>query len=442
MKKVILLLLLVLFASSVYGALSDGLRAGYNFDDANISSNTLYDLTPNNYDMTMANHASTGGVIGEARNFTGTGSGATISSNWALTNANTNWSISYWINTRTNDAVKYVLSFGCDYDAKSYFLPTPTFRPIVLYDGATAQYNEYTNIPLKTWTHVAIVRNNANTSGELKTWVNGVEVDSDDLSITVRSLSEATCSIMRSVTGDNLAGAMDDLYIWNSRSLSYDEIQTLYNEGNGCTYPFTDCGEVPPTPTISINTDMNNTNPYKEINLSIKFNGTLSDTTTNLYSCSLWKNNVLINQSLNINMTKDNYFYLDTTFLDESWILNINCSNAEAQDNTSNYIYGFDTFLKSSAVYLIEDNGILNNLKEEITMLPLVFLYIFFLIYGYWLVKTANFWIGLVFLIGTLVFDVYFGLYYISAYLGIGVMFLVIGLGKVPMFLFVKAYKR
>ena len=99
------------------------------------------------------------------------------------------------------------------------------------------------NIPINNWVHVAGVINN----GNVELYINGLpdngnavtNIDSSNLVFTNGRVTLGTARLFSGSynTARWFRGEIDEAGIW-TRPLPDDEIQTLYNSGNGLQYPF------------------------------------------------------------------------------------------------------------------------------------------------------------------------------------------------------------
>lgn len=110
-----------------------------------------------------------------------------------------------------------------------------------------------------------------------------------------------------------------------------------------------------PSPTLTINTDMvNGTKNYNADNLTIGYNGTFSNIDTDLFNCTLYNVSTVLNTSLEVNLSQNQFFYLDTTDTDGTFKFNIHCEQTGiVNDTTTNYTYFIDSinpYLQSTVV--------------------------------------------------------------------------------------------
>lgn len=302
-------------------------------------------------------------------------------------------------------------------------------------DGSSSDFGDY-NVPIDTNWHMWTLTKQGTT---YKIYKDGLQVDTESNAVAIAddtSLDMAFCQRNDDVT--YLIGLMDEVGIWN-RTLTDDEINiSLYNYGNGIAYANI-TGEGPaPEPTFHINSSLENDAGFDDLTLNISYNGTFANENTTIATCSLWENNVLVNQSTG-NISYNNFFVIDTSFRDGTYLYSINCSNYEIYGNTSVFTYVMDTYSKSLSAYVIENNEKINEIYTEVmTMIPIIMLYLGLLFFGYWMITTYNFWLGMPLILGTMMFDVHLAAIYYNTYLGVGAFFLVMLLGKIPMMWFLR----
>lgn len=135
-----------------------------------------------------------------------------------------------------------------------------------------------------------------------------------------------------------------------------DNVSIYYNETGGS----------PPTPTLTINHNLANTDNVN-YDLNFTYNGTISDT-TDIFNCTLWVDDILNQTDSNVNLSVlQNFDYLVTDQVG-NFSINISCENADVSDNTGSYYYAIDPV----DPVITETSGFVNNsilvLSNDLTL--------------------------------------------------------------------------
>ncbi len=258
MKKIIFILLVILPSIS-YGQmiLSNGVRrvipaaaAGTTLDNGLVAywqmdeaSGTVYDETANNNDGTGTGIAqsTTGGKIGGAVTFDATdeidcGNGASLT-------LDSKGTISAWVYPTTLQLYGAVVSkFNFSTDRNGYGIRVSTSGRITLElaNGTTNQNIQSSTdavIAINGWYHIV-----ATWDGTyVNIYLNGVK-RATNVSQTVTPVSNVyNFHIGRDAvytsTNGNWNGLIDEVAVYN-RVLGQSGVDSLYNSGNGITYPF------------------------------------------------------------------------------------------------------------------------------------------------------------------------------------------------------------
>jgi len=220
-------------------ALTDNLRAYYNFDES--SGTNLPDVVGSTYNGTLNNMGDedwVSGILGNALNFDDSddfvdGDMENVISDYGTA------SFSMWVDMGTNGAILSTdlpaknddLAFG--EDAGKFYVQRAD-------EDTNQYYTIYTNDAYDSGTFHHFV-GVLNSSG-MFLFVDGV-VQNDHNSFYEASTNQVGWKFSK----PNLwGGTVDEVGIWD-RSLTLSEIQELYNSGVGLTYPFVEADETPPT---------------------------------------------------------------------------------------------------------------------------------------------------------------------------------------------------
>lgn len=334
MKKtnlfLILGIILIIGSINVFGDnLTDGLIVYYNY-------NNNYTDSLNTYNSTNVGTVLQLGLIGNGVYF----NGSTYITTTISVTANTT---SLWFKALASSRDNDVIFSQRTSDTNGYrFGKKSTSNNLTLKVGST-EYNINQDYFNNTWHHLIITRN-----GSTNTLV---YLDS------VLKLSTPVWTTVGNIRfGDEYngvyfyVGMIDEVAIYN-RQLNLSEIQQLYNNGTGLTYPF-----IPVTTNFTI-TNINVFNSQYIYNFSALINGITYNTTTgtittnllsnatSLYNITIISNNMFnktyinYNVSTNLNANQDQYPIL---YLINAW----NNSNITVSNITINNInYGSTTNL-------------------------------------------------------------------------------------------------
>lgn len=193
--------------------------------------------------------------------------------------------------------------------------------------------------PSGSWDHICLWRDADTTNTTL--YVNNVNKASKIQAAGTGNAAFRICSQHTGAAG-LLTGYIDEFGIWNRSLDPTTEITALYNSGTGFFYPF--INPPPVQGTLTLNTNLVNTINYNDLFINITYNGTESDTSQNIYNCSLYNGTDVLNTSNNVNVTILNYITIDTTNVEQNYNLSVNCvSGVGINDTTANYSYKVDT---------------------------------------------------------------------------------------------------
>jgi len=222
------------------------------------------------------------------------------------------------------------------------------------------------NLQVNTW-YFVVATYNAST-GYQYIYVNGVEEASQDTTDTTgifEGVAPLTLGARYTSAGaktDFFNGIVDEIGIWNV-SLSLAEIEEIYNNGNGLSYPFEseisnpiitnisiESDQYDTTPTFNLITDINSTCGYSETNSSYtecEITGELNHNCT-FNTLSIGNNTLYFNCSNVLNST---YWSTNSTTIE---ILSIPA--AEPEINGDNFIilaeYCKEQYLKNESIYI------------------------------------------------------------------------------------------
>lgn len=361
MKKIIILYLfgIILLSSFTNAALSDGLVAYYSMDGG--STTGLLNSVPNGVNITKVGNPTynTNGKIGGSWTVTGTGTSATPTDRLyinfinPINSATNSWTISVWQNfpsTFTSD--KTIFWFG----TMSGSIEVITMQLFTRYsiqsfdlltnDGVGHEIHTPLVTPTKNeWVHMVYINNQQNN---MTVYMNGQMVATLK-GTTIPIVSPTSFNFLGrnnvNVASYSSAGnfGYDELGFWN-RTLTPEEIQTLYNNGSGITY---DIIAYNPSVYFVFPTPSNNIVQYIDKNfllINVSTNIQNPNITINFYNST---NNLLFTNSSLSNIT-----YLNVSGLEAG----VYYFNATAKNST----HSFNTETRKITIYKIINGSIVN----------------------------------------------------------------------------------
>ena len=215
--------------------LTTGLISYWNLDE---TSATRADSVSGN---TLTNNIAVGSVVGKvgnAVNFTGINQYLNKTDNASLRTNGTDFTISFWVylNSTTPQFIMTkaqatnVGEWGVYYDGSHFRFVT--YSPTSTYDVSATSFGSPS---LHTWYFVTVTHDSAAHTNSIQ--INNGTVD------TLTGALESTNSTGGFLVGINFTGLftfngyIDEIGFWKKK-LSVGEVSTLYNSGNGITYPF------------------------------------------------------------------------------------------------------------------------------------------------------------------------------------------------------------
>lgn len=166
-------------------------------------------------------------------------------------------------------------------------------------------------------------------------------------------------------------------------------------------------------PSMTLNGLWSNTTT----NMTVYYNATFQDSTTDLMNCSFYADSV-IQSSAEVNLSATHTFFYDWGYIDHDFLFNVSCTNFEnyANINTAKNVrsYNYNALILGKLNSIEEIN---NNIYEVLNMLPLVLIYAVLMFLGYWLMISGNTISGWLLWIVSFGFDFLFaGLFYAQYY--------------------------
>jgi DNA-binding beta-propeller fold protein YncE len=222
--------------------LTTGLLSYYNLDEA---SGAVLDSTGfRNGTIAGGTLQNQTGKIGTAYTFDGTGDYIDLGNNTIT--GNRDFTLSAWVKLNTNTTQGAVAIGKSTADIGAYigfiggsgaydYANTNTANNS--YAGGFYGYDVATGInDIRIWKHLVMTYNS--TDRVIKIFVDGNENISINRATLNLDSTATRIGRMQDSSSYDLNGQIDEVGIW-TRTLTPDEVSTLYNNGNGLTYPFT-----------------------------------------------------------------------------------------------------------------------------------------------------------------------------------------------------------
>lgn len=328
---------LLLFAVQTYAALDDtNMTICVDFDGnfSNILGDSTYEPYANA--ANTPTYLASGGLINGAYHFDGTDR-LTIDRYMISGGRST---ISVWVKANTSGGYEMIMWEGNNSDGMTL---RKTSGNVINFAGAvdpTAwdfQTTETTNHAYNNvYHHIVAVRDGSN----LTLYVNGTKVTSSTSSSSTGDIYFTGNAVdWRSFIGggygsvQKFVGRMDLFMVWDNRSLTSDEVSTLYNSGAGRACSYFLAGE--PSIDVAANSPSDN---YHTANTSINMSYTLTLVNSPSVSCTLMLNNTgtpyVHNRTTGIS-ANGTYYFISTTMNETSYPWYVNCSYSTATGSST-----------------------------------------------------------------------------------------------------------
>jgi hypothetical protein len=223
-------------------ALLDNIAAYWKMEES--SGNSRVDATSGGHDLTDSGGVpSTTGIIGNAAgNFDGSADYLYSTDKIIDMGAGNAYSISFWIEGDTSANNGRAVNLCSSSNGAELYLRFNTSTEIVarFFDGATT-YDSTTQAVSASGTryHVVIT---VDTSNDMRFYVNNSEVGTATAVGATRSGSAPANGVSfgrhPNVAGNWWKGNVDEVAVWDGKTLDSSEISQLYNSGSGLQYPF------------------------------------------------------------------------------------------------------------------------------------------------------------------------------------------------------------
>lgn len=192
-----------------------------------------------------------------------------------------------------------------------------------------------------------------NADGDISLFIDGINISQDSTNThTLDNVNRFYIGVgeYRTSIVQPFDGLIDEVGVWQ-RELTETEVQNLYNGGDFC-YPLATPPSTPPA--LLLNTDLvNNTINYNLNNITISFNGTITNN-SDFYNCTVYDNlSQLFNES-NLNLSQNQNLVYNFSSVEKDFYFNIYCENINASNITGQYKYSVDTiqpYLNLTGVY-------------------------------------------------------------------------------------------
>ena len=218
-------------------ALKNATVAYYSMDDADVSGNTVFDLTPNGNDGTIVG-ATTGvsGILNEGFSFDGSNDYLDTNNNNGFSSTDT-FMISTWINPSSLPSFQVVMSNIRSSNGEfAYSISTSdeTVRFTLTRTGVTNQHFSSTNsITTGNWYHISAFYDN----GDVELYINGVQEVTGTVTISGSAITSSSLKIgtRGSLLSNYYSGDIDETLLlqdWTSAGTAQEIATYLFNNGN------------------------------------------------------------------------------------------------------------------------------------------------------------------------------------------------------------------
>lgn len=241
-----------------------------------------------------------------------------------------NFTINLWVNTTSDVSGRIFDKYG-DVGQKTMMLihqASPEIRFYYSTDGSNDNFIDIGDFDTGKW-YMITIRYNDSASNGIDIFVNGSHVDNDAATIFSGSNIWALCydDFGGSTFYD---GAIDELVIWNEVKSDLD-ISDLWNAGEGTFYPYV--GDIV-GPEITFVYPLNSTG-YND------YTGYINITTDENATCFLNDTRWPINSA--DNTTNTYIFYNSSSFTDNTYSVQANCTDGSANSATQTVNWQIDT---------------------------------------------------------------------------------------------------
>lgn len=274
-KLIIITVMVVILATAVQGALSDGQVVYYSCDNDNTAGTTAIDSSGNiNGSLNNGTVSGYSGIIGQSYFYDNTNDNLNTNSNIGISGANTR-TVNVWINISDGTAVDYVFCMGYT-GVNNWFAIYIDPSEVVQYSGYGSDFSTGASVTLNQWHMITATY----TGTHVRIYVDGNETPTSNQAKTLTTTAKPLVIGNRCDydPGSYYPGTIDEIGVWN-RTLNQTEITDLYNSGSGLTYPFTGGGGGSTDIDFTITDDWNGSSI-----LSFAVNITWANTTEETYS--------------------------------------------------------------------------------------------------------------------------------------------------------------
>ena len=308
---------MILGSINVLGSLADDVLISHRFDTDSV---TQFDDVGNfNGTVDGATYISDGFINGA---YSYDGSNDQIS--FGVVNGADMLSINCWVNGTPN-STRMILARGIDNEDFVWYSSTG-----IIYFGTSYTDNFGTPagaMPTGIWTMVTATINLSTSPNTRIIYVNGVLNVSNTESNDVFNSATYYWGEAEGYSFDH-KGGIDECVIWN-KTLDQNDIDNLYNSGDGLQYPFiTDVLEI----DFFNQTPINNSDiSSSSVPYNLDFEVNITDTSEEMVTCNLYEDDILRNTSV-YNISEQVYNNITRTFDNElnytTYTYNLSCNHS------------------------------------------------------------------------------------------------------------------
>lgn len=308
---------LIFLTGTISAAWTDtlGVNLEHYYDMETKTASNLQDEISPQANFTMVNSpTNVSGIINSGVNVTGTQRLGTATIN---PDSFTEFTWSIWIYKQVSNSKILVYGEDSGFGLRELELVSDSVQMSIGTGATTVTISDPSNIADNTWTHIVVT---AVEGGEIILYVNGTEVDSDN----VTAFGNASSTWYGgSNTGGNerFAGRIDELGYW-SRNVSLAEVTQLYNGGAGITY-------IPPAVITTTVTLVSPTTGFSINSTGSNFTANYSSSTYNFTNSTyyIWNSNGSVFNTTFVSISPSNdtnsTLFIDAFLFGSQYIWNV-----------------------------------------------------------------------------------------------------------------------
>lgn len=215
-----------------YSSLKEDVISYYKLDG---NSNDVLNSNNGNFNASIVT-----GKINTALSFNGSTDYILIAKpSFANFSVSDSFTLGYWLNKTDDTSDITFAKMGTGFSSGYYFTTRNNYFSLTLFNGTDSFGTNSLTYPstINKWSHFVITYNDRNITFYKDGMFIGSFLSSIPTNAIITNSQNVGIGKRASFAGLELNGTIDEIGIWN-RSLSPTEVQELYNNGTGQTYPF------------------------------------------------------------------------------------------------------------------------------------------------------------------------------------------------------------